>query len=160
MRGPDGDLQAGAEAEDAAVEEGMVQRAQRDRVGQVVGAVLAVPAHVRGFDGDGVAAGPAVESAHRAPVGVRAQHMPLSWTRHVGMTGPYPVPPRVGRTGRGWAAPKRRIRLDDAAAPTRLAIKGGITAGQRGGLGKARCRSLPKPGNGRDGRPKLITKYS
>ena len=48
------------------------------------------------------------------------------------------VRPGVGRA-------RSRIRLFDAAAPTRLAIKGGIIAGQRGGLGKARFRSLPKP---------------
>jgi hypothetical protein len=45
----------------------MMQRAQRDSVGQVVGAVLAVPSHVRGFDGDRVAAEPASNPhiAHR-----------------------------------------------------------------------------------------------
>src|SRR5262249_41064435 len=49
----------------------------------------------------------------------------------------------------GLGAPKRRIRLYDAAAPTRLTKKRDITAGQRGGLAKVGSRSLPKSGNGR-----------
>lgn len=71
----DRDQKVRAEAEDAAVEQGMMQRAQCDCVGHVVGAVLAVPSHVRGLDGDRVAAEPAVEPAHRALVGVRAQDL-------------------------------------------------------------------------------------
>src|SRR5262249_45257240 len=39
-------------------------------------------------------------------------------------------------------------------------LKRGITAGQRGGQDKVGSRSLPKPGNGRDRQPKLITKNS
>jgi len=42
----------------------------------------------------------------------------------------------------------------------RASQKRGITAGQRGGLGEVGSRSLPKPGNGRYGQPKFITKYS
>src|SRR6266567_607425 len=62
--------------------------AQRDRVGQVVWAVLAVPAHVRAFDGDRVAAEPAVEPAHGAPVGVSAHNLlgeaRRAWPAHRG----------------------------------------------------------------------------
>ena len=55
----------------------------------------------------------------------------------------YPARPGVGRTG-------SRSRLSDAAAPTRLTRKGGITAGQRGGLDTADSSSLPKPGISRE----------
>jgi hypothetical protein len=64
----------------------------------------------------------------------------------------YPVRPGVGRA-------RSRICLSDAAAPTRLTQKGGIAAGQGGGLDRVGSRSLPRPANGRDWQPKLITKY-
>ena len=41
----------------------------------LVGALLAVPADVGGFDADGIAAEGAVEAAHRALVGVGAQDL-------------------------------------------------------------------------------------
>ena len=49
---------------------------------------------------------------------------PFSMTRNAGMTGPYTVPPGVSRTRQWLAAPKRRIRLYDATAPTRLTKRG------------------------------------
>ena len=77
-----GDIQAGhadppllGDAQDTQVEQRMVQRAQRQRVRYLVGAALAVPAHVSRLDSDGVVAERAVEAAHRALIGVDAQDL-------------------------------------------------------------------------------------
>jgi hypothetical protein len=77
-----GDVQAGnadpavfGDAEDAEVEQGMVEGAQGQGVGELVGAVLAVPADVSRFYRDGKMPERAVKTAHRALVGVGTQDL-------------------------------------------------------------------------------------
>jgi hypothetical protein len=124
----------------------------RRALGQVVGAVLAVPSHVRGFYRDRVAAESAVEFAHRAPVGVRAEDLlgeprcarPAQTslralrclehgqiktgcrTDHLAEHGREVLiqqqPRRCGE--RGAVCQNNRIRLYDATAPTRLTKRG------------------------------------
>ena len=76
-----GDIQAGhadppvlGDAHDTQVEQGVVQRAQRQRVRYLVRALLAMPADVRRLDPDRVAAERTIEPAHRTatpePAGV------------------------------------------------------------------------------------------
>ena len=76
------DIQAGyayppviGDAQDTEVEQRMVERAEGQRVRYVVGALLAVPAHVGRFDRDWITPKGAVESAHRTLVGVGTQDL-------------------------------------------------------------------------------------
>ena len=75
-----GDIQAGhadppvlGDADDAQVEQCVVQSAESQRVRYLVRSLLAVPAHVRRVDPDGVAAERAIEPAHRALIGIGTQ---------------------------------------------------------------------------------------
>jgi hypothetical protein len=52
-----------------------MERTEGQRVRQLVGALLAVPAHVRRLDRDGVMPERAIESTHRALVGVGTQDL-------------------------------------------------------------------------------------
>ena len=76
------DIQAGhadlpvlGDAQDTQVEERVVQYTQCECIRDLVGALLAVPAHVGRFDPDRVMAERPVESAHRALVCVGAQDL-------------------------------------------------------------------------------------
>ena len=66
----------------------------------------------------------------------------------------------TGSVAQGLVGPEAQPAFLVPSLPRAPHEKGGITAGQRGGLDKVGSRSLPKPGNGRHEQPKFVTKYS
>ena len=75
-----GDVQSGyadppvlGDADDTQVEQRVVQSAESQRVRHLIWTLLAMPAHVRRLDPDGVAAERAIEPAHRALIGIGTQ---------------------------------------------------------------------------------------
>lgn len=64
------DVAVRGQADDAEIEQLVVQRAQRDAVGRIVRAVLGMPADVGGFEPDRLLLECSVPPAHRARVGV------------------------------------------------------------------------------------------
>ena len=65
--------QVNAQAKDPKVKQSMVQRAQGEGVGDLIGSLLAMPADMGRLDRHRIAAKGSVEAAHRAGVAIGAQ---------------------------------------------------------------------------------------
>ena len=81
----------------AQVDQRVMERAEGQRVRHLVGALLAVPAHMSRLDGDGIMPGGTVEPVHRALIGPAGEDPGLGLVGRIGDA----ARPNTGRMA-GW----------------------------------------------------------
>ena len=122
------------------IESAMMERTQRQPVGDVIGAAVGVPLDVRGFEPKQIVLETQIEVAHRAPPFVGGQHRVAGSGGRGGDGGkPYPQPRRCPTARRlpgcadAWEAGKCSSRSRRAAS---LALAGSLASNRCSGSGK------------------------